>query len=280
MRPRFIVQLFSLVVIVAVNAVWMKSRATAIDLQGRLSALTAFRRNTAHALEQERDRLRSALAEANRRRQAEATAPSATTAQPTSPRAVVPALALGEWRSSRDWRNEGQSTAQGTVTTLLWAAAEGDVAAMTSLIAYDEASRKEAQALFDALPPGARQAFPTPEALVAGLTVQAVPTNGVQLSWFHQPDTEHATVGLMLGLPDPGAKAEVRIQPAQGNNPPTFTGPKLDPYANQFAVLSLQRSSAGWQVVIPAAAVKRLARLYQTPVPRGEGWPAGATYWP
>ncbi len=264
MRVRIILQVLSLVVIVAVGAVWMKSRATAVDLQGRLSALSAFRRNTARALEQERDRLRSALAEANRRRQVDATAPSASPAQPAPP-PVAPALALGAWRSAREWRNEGQSTAQGTVTTMLWAAAGGDVAAMMPLIAYDEASRKEAQALFDALPPGARQAFPTPEALVAGLTIQAVPTNEVQLSWFHQRDADHATVGLLLGLPDQNAPAEARVAPTLGKNPLALNGPRLDPYANQFAVLSLQRSSQGWRVVIPAAAVKRLARLYKAP---------------
>jgi hypothetical protein len=264
MRARFIVQIFSLLVIVTVSATWMKSRATAFELQGRLSALTAFRHNTTRALERERDRLRAALAEANRRREADPAAPSFSPVQPVAPAAAVPSLALGEWRSAKEWRNEGQSTAQGTVTTLLWAAAGGDVAAMTSLIAYDDAARTEAQALFDALPPTARQAFPTPEALVAGLTIQAVPTNGVQLSWFHQRDADHATVGLLLGLPDPNAPAEVRVVPAQDSSPPMLAGPAVDPYANQFAVLSLRRSSSGWRVVIPAAAVKRLARQYKT----------------
>lgn len=265
MRPRLIVQFLSLVLIVTIGVVWMKSRATAIDLQGRLSALTTFRRHTARALEQERDRLRSALAEANWRRQADVTAMLGRRDQPAPPPVAAPSLALGEWRSAQEWRNEGRSTAQGAVTSLLWAAAGGDVAAMIPLIAYDEAGRTEAQALFDTLPPAARQGFPTPEALVAGLTIQAVPTNAVQLSWFNQRDTDHATVGLLLGLPAPTAPQDTRVLPGQGNNPPVLAGPQVDPYANQFVVLSLQRSAQGWRVVIPAAAIKKLARQYKAP---------------
>jgi hypothetical protein len=260
MRARFIVQVLSLAVVVAVGAIWMKSRATAVDLQARLAALATFRRNTARALEQDRDHLRAALAEANRRRQTDAVATAPAPPLPVPPRAVAPSLALGEWRSSRERRNEGQSTPRGTVATLLWAAAGGDVAAMTSLIAYDEASRKQAQALFDTLPPAARQAFPTPEALVAGLTIQAVPTNAAQLSWFHQRDADHATVGLLLGASDQTTSTEVSVMPAQDNSPPMLT----DPRATQLTVLSLQRSSQGWQIVIPAAAVERLARQYKT----------------
>lgn len=261
MRARLIVQVLSFAVIVAVATIWAKSRATAVGLQARLGALTTGRRNKALSMEQERDRLVAELAEAKRGRQAYATGTSSTRAQSVPSQGIIPSLALGEWRSSKQWRNEGQATARGTVATLLWAAAGGDLAAMIPLIAYDEASRTQAQALFESLPPSARQAFPTPEALVAGLTIQAVPNNEVQLSWFHQRDADHATVGLLLGLPDQTAPTEASTASA-----PTTRLPKiLDPYSNQFAVLSLQRSSVGWRIVIPAAAVERLARRAKIP---------------
>jgi len=261
MRARLILQVLSFAVIVVVGAVWMKSRATAVDLQGRLSALTTFRRNTAQAMEQERARLQVSLAEANRRRQADASGTPTAQASLAPARAVAPSLALGEWRSAREWRNEGQSTPQGTVTTLLWAAAGGDVAAMTSLIAYDETSRRKAQEFFDTLPPSIRQTFPTPEALVAGLTIKAVPDSAAQLSWFHQRDADHATLGLLLRAPEQSTPAEIRLLPAEGNIPPTLDNPG----AAQLTVLSLQRSAQGWQVIIPAAAIERLARQYQAP---------------
>ena len=262
MRTRLtVVQVLSLALIVTLGAVWMKSRAIAVDLQARLSALSAFRRNTASALRRERDRLRLALAEAERRR-ADPFAISSAPAQPAPPRAVAPSVALGEWRSSQEWRNEGQATARGTVGTLLWAAAGGDVAAMIPLIAYDDASRKQARALFDSLSPGARQIFPTPEALVAGLTIQAVSTNAAQLSWFHQRDADHATVGLLLGAPEQTAPAELVVVPAKDNSPPTLANPR----SNQLAVLSFERSPSGWQVIIPATAVERLGQQLKASV--------------
>lgn len=262
MRARSLIQVLSFAVIVTVGADWMKSRATAVDLQTRLSAITTVRRQSAHALEQERDRLRVALAEANRRRLVDATATTfAPVPPPPPPRADASSLALGERRSPREWRNEGQATAQGTVATLLWAATGGDVAAMMPLIAYDEAGRTQARALYDTLPPSARQTFPTPESLVAGLTIQAMANSAVQLSWFHQRDADHATAGLLLSVPDQTAPKEIHLMPDQDNNPPIL----VDPYSNQFAVLSLQRSSIGWRIAIPAAAIKRLARQLTPP---------------
>ena len=260
MRTRPIVQILSLALIVAAGAIWLNSRATAAGLQARLAAL-ADRNNAAGRLLQERDRLRSALADATQRREAAATATLAATVPTAPPPAVAAAWPLGEWRSSREWRNEGQATARGTVGTLLWAAAGGDLATTTRIIVYDEAGRQQAQALFDRLSPADRQAFPTPEALVAGLTIQAVPTDAAQLSWFHQRDADHVTVGLLLGAPDQAAPAEARVVPAQENNPPML----LDRSATQLTVLSLQRSAQGWCIVIPAAAIERLGQRSKPP---------------
>lgn len=254
MRARLIVQILSFAVIVAVGAIWIKSRTAAAGLQARIAALTD-RRQATRVWEQERDRLRSALAEATRRQQTDAPATSPGAVEPAPPSVGTAAWPLGEWRTSREWRNEGRSTVRGTVGTLLWAAAGGDVATTMQIIAFDEAGRKQAQELFDSLPPDARQAFPTPEALVAGLTIQAVPNNAAQLSWFHQRDADHATVGLLLGAPDQSAPTEALAVPPKDNNPVML----VDSHATKLTVLSLQRSANGWRVVIPAEAIKRLA---------------------
>jgi hypothetical protein len=261
MRARYIVQVLSVTVVVAVGAVWMESRATALELEARLVGFATLRRNTARALQQERDRLRSALAEANRRREADAATPSVAFVPIAPPPAVAPVLALGEWRSAGEWRNEGQATPRSTVSTLLWSAAGGDLNATMQLLAFDEAGRKQAQILFDRLPAAARLSFPTPEALVAGLTIQAVPEGAAQLSWLHHRDSDHATVGLLLGATEQSAPAVVRVEPARGNDPPAL----VNPQASNFTALSLQRSSRGWLIVIPAAAIERLARQYKVP---------------
>ena len=132
---------------------------------------------------------------------------------------------------------------------------------MLSLITYDEAGRTKAQAFFDTLPLSTRLAFPTPEALVAGLTIQAVPASTAQLSWFHQRDADHATIGVFIGAPDQTAPTEVTMVPAHDNTPPMLT----DPHANKLTVLSLQRSSLGWRVIVPAAVIERLARQFKPP---------------
>lgn len=256
MRTRLLFQAFSFVVIVAVGVVWMKSRATAVDLQARLTTLTAARRHTSHVLEQERESLLSSLEEANQRRQAGARAAPPVPVSPVAPPAFAAPWSPGEWRSSHEWRNEGHATPRAAVATLLWAAAGGDLTAMMPLIAFDDASRKHAQALFDTLPPADRGAFRTPETLVVGLTLQAMPTSTAQLSWFHQSDDDHATVGVFLGAPAQSTPSDVRAVPSQDNSPPAL----VDIHANKLTVLSLQRSSLGWRVVIPAAAIDNLAR--------------------
>jgi len=261
MRTRTFVQVISVAIIAGVGAIWMNSRTTALALQARLSEINIVRDNTARTLELKRDHLRSALAEANRRRLSNTATTSDTRAQPLQPRALPPSLVMGEWRSSRDWRNEGQSTAQSTIATLLWAAAGGDLTTLMRLTTYDEASRKQAQMLFDSLPSTARQDFPTPEALVAGLTIQAVPSDGAQLSWFHQRDADHATIGLLLGMPKENSPTGLRVTPSRNNNPPTIVGPDF----TQFTALSLTRTPGGWRVVIPAAAIERLARRIKMP---------------
>jgi hypothetical protein len=124
---------------------------------------------------------------------------------------------------------------------------------VSSTLAFDEAGRKEAQTLFDAMPPAARLAFPSPEALVASLMIAAVPDNAAQLSWFNQHDDDHATVGLLLRPSDDTKPAEVPT--LAGDRPPPQG---VRPGVNKFTSLSLLRSPAGWQVVVPAKAIVRL----------------------
>lgn len=246
MRTRLIIQVLSFALIVAAGAAWMKSRATALELRARHAALV-LQRNSSPVLVQERDNLRSELVETFQRRPAEAIATTPVSAP------AGPLLELGEWRASREWRNEGQSTARAAVGTFLWATAGGDVSAVTSTLAFDEAGRKVAQALFDAMPPAARQAFPSPEALVASLMIAAVPDTAAQLSWFHQSDDDHATVGLLVR---PSEDTKPAGDPAvAGDKPPPRGG---RPGINQFTALSLLRSPGGWQVIVPAKAIERL----------------------
>lgn len=246
MRTRLIIQIISFALIVAAGAAWMKSRATALELRARHAALV-LQRNPSPVLVKERDDLRSELVETFQRQPVEtiATAPVSAPAGPL--------LELGEWRASQEWRNEGQATARAAVGTFLWATAGGDVSAVTSTLAFDDDGRKTAQALFDAMSPAARQAFQSPEAMVASLMIAAVPDTAAQLSWFNQRDEDHATVGLLVR---PSENTEPAVGPAAvGDKPPPRGG---RPRINQFTSLSLLRSPTGWQVIVPAKAIERL----------------------
>lgn len=246
MRTRLIIQVFSFALIVAAGAAWMKSRATALELSTR-HAVLVLQQKPSPVLVQERDNLRTVLVETFQRRPAE---PMATT--PVSAPAG-PLLELGEWRASLEWRNEGRSTARAATGTFLWATAGGDVSAVTSTLTFDDDGRKTAKALFDAMPLAARQAFPSPEALVASLMIAAVPDTAAQLSWFHQSDDNHATVGLLVR---PSEETEPSADTADaGDRPPPRGG---RPRVNRFTSLSLRRSSTGWQVIVPAKAIERL----------------------
>lgn len=253
MRLRFIVQIFAIGVIMAGGAFWLKTRAVAIELQARLTALAA-RQEAERALLQTRDRLRSEMKETTLQRDSVPVTASPGSAAAAAPTARDAFLALGEWTPVQEWRNEGRATPQAAVDTLLWAAAGGDVAVMTSLLEFDEAAKKQAQDAFEALPPAARELYPTPEALVAGLTIAAVPNNAAELSWFHQRDEDHATIGLLLGDPSAVFSPEVIVADAKQNRPGMLT----DHGATKLAVLSLQRSNQGWQILIPAGAIKGL----------------------
>lgn len=246
MRTRVVIQVLSFALIVAAVVVWMKSRATALELRARHEALL-LQRHTSPVLVKERDNLRSELVETFQRRPAE---PIATTPVPVPIPAV---LQLGEWRASREWRNEGQSTARAAVGTFLWGTAGGDVSAVASTLAFDEAGRKTAQALFDSMSPAARQAFQSPEAMVASLMIAAVPDTAAQLSWVNQTDDNHATVGLLVRPPE---ETESAVEPAVvGDKPPPRGG---RPRINRFTSLSLLRTPTGWQVIVPANAIERL----------------------
>ena len=246
MRTRLIIQVLSFALFVAAGIVWIKSRTTALELRARHAELVR-QRNASPGLVQERDDLRARLVETFERQPAEAIA--------TTPVSVPagPVLELGEWRASQEWRNEGRSTAHAAVGTFLWATAGGDVSAVTSTLAFDDAGRKTAQALFDAMSPAARQAFQSPEAMVASLMIAAVPDTAAQLSWFNQRDEDHATVGLLVS---PSVDTEPAVEPVSaGDRPPPRGG---RPRINRFTSLSLLRSPTGWQVIVPAKAIERL----------------------
>jgi hypothetical protein len=137
---------------------------------------------------------------------------------------------------------------------MLWAAAGGDVHALTGLLELTDATRAQAAELLGKLPAELRGAFGSPEELIAIATVKKIPLTEAQVAWFNETDDDHAVIGLMLTSAD--AEAAPALEGVEEGKPPMLPERGI----NKLAYLSLHRTASGWRLVVPATAVDRIAR--------------------
>lgn len=249
----------SFAVIIAVLGFWFHERAIAVELENQLADLRQQEKQLSD-LRAERDRLSERLLAVSPR----ASDVSSLTAErdPIEDSVNSEALELGEWTPVSAWKNEGRSTPHATMATFLWAAAGGDLATLQAALEFDDVTRAKALALFNSLPPETRSLYATPEELVASVTIKNIPQTSAQLSWFHQTDPEHATIGVMLAAPESiAAESDSVLEPEVANGPPSLANQN----PNRLAVLVLRRSTSGWRVVVPVAAIDRIAKEFHSP---------------
>ena len=264
MRTPTALRLFTLAAIIVTGVIWWHERAVAAGLQGRIAAGRQARQQLP-GLRAERERLRAELSAAAARAGVARTTPADDTARP-SPAPVEPvAWAVGEWTPPAEWRNEGRSTPRAATATMLWAAAGGDLAALQAVLEFDDATRARARTWFDTLPSATRALYATPENLVASMTIKHIAQTAAQLSWFNQLDPDYAIVGVQLAAPESPVPAPAPVfLPAVGDTPPSLANQS----SNQLAVLTLHRTPAGWQVIVPVSAIDHMAYELSTP-PKG-----------
>lgn len=262
MRFRLLLPLLTLAVVMAVGVIWRRERAAARTLQDRFAALAQKEQKLAQ-LQADRDRLQHEIQEVAPPALPEIAAPAP--APVSIERPSPPAWTVGEWTPANAWRNAGRATPRDTATTLLWAAANGDVAKVREIFQFGDDTRAKARAWFDSLPPATRSTHATPEDLVAGVTLAKISPERAQLSWLHETDADRAIVGLLVSRPDADKTASApAIKPATGNLPPA-----LEERAHySVVVLNLQRASDGWRVQVPAEAINTMAR---PPLMPGDG---------
>ena len=256
MRPRIVLLC---VVTLGAAAVWYLERASALRLQAQLDLLHDQKRALL-ALESERVRLKGSLTSLNAiAAQREGTHKPVEIARPGP--APAP-FTVGEWTPSAAWTNSGQATPRAALETALWAAAGGDVMAMQSLIELEPAAQSKAEKLLDRLSPSARSSYVTPEALIASATLKNIPLTAAQISWYHEADPDHASIGVLFGDPTHSPPTAVKI-PAnpQDNSPPALS----DNRTSQIALLALHRTSSGWRLVVPGSAVDRIDKELSAP---------------
>lgn len=143
-------------------------------------------------------------------------------AGPSTPRAIPAA----------EWKNAGQNTPASSFETVMWAAAGGDVDALSQMLALNGGAKAKADALFASLSPAARANYVSAERLVAFLTAREVPL-GTMAVWGQTPQA------------DDEVSLRARIESANGDA--------------RFPAFLLRRYAEGWKLVVPESAIDKYA---------------------
>jgi hypothetical protein len=162
-------------------------------------------------------------------------------ADATPRHATRPALAVGPDATASSlgekavpahlWKNTGQATPAAAFETALWAAAGGDVDALSGLLWFDARAQASAEKIFATLPAGLQQELRTPDRLIALLTAKDVPLGSAQI--LVQYPTAEGTK-IVAQLIDSAGKAKESL-------------------------FALRNEGTTWRLVVPADAVERYA---------------------
>lgn len=168
--------------------------------------------------EAEAARLRSAMAALR----AEVATPStpAADANQTPPQPFPP-----------PWSNAGRETPDATFCTGVWAALQGETAALADLITFDAESRPKLEAMFALLPENVRAEYGTAEKVFATLLAARVPQDLAAAAPISRKE---------LG-PD---EMLLRMEMKYGNG------------GTKTANFHFTRASEGWRIVVPAKVVE------------------------
>lgn len=142
-------------------------------------------------------------------------------------------LRPGAWTPAAAWRNQGQSTPEAAVETMLWAAAGGDLSALKSTLALAPDTQSKAADLLASLPPAASQSYASPEDLMALLVAGNVPLDSAQM--------------VAKQINHDGQVIEyLRLKNSEGRTRPIF--------------LTLQKVSDSWRLTVPVSALDQVAQ--------------------
>jgi hypothetical protein len=283
-----------LIAIATVAAAWCYEKTASVSLQAQLATLARTDRELA-SLQAEQQRLNQRLPSEAEMKQLLAAATEANDLKQAVARRTHPGggaalgqSAVGEWSPASTWRNRGIASPRDTVETALWAATGGDTTRFSQLLELSDEVRTQATALLEQLPMDSQLRYPNVEGLIAAFTVQHIPIGPAQIVSSRQPDADHATLGVFVKDPT-ATPAPPAILPAQPEviDEPQLTReeaiavarkkaaerkrsgvapPSITPNAQTtFAYLSLHRNADGWRLVVPASAIKQIAKELATP---------------
>lgn len=152
------------------------------------------------------------------------------------------------------WKPAGRSTPIGSIETLLWAGASGDIQAMFNSIAMGEESADLAKRLFERLPADLQSEYNSPQRFIAALAIDDIPLTHVRAV---KPKTETSTEivdGIAITRPiKSGAQSDDSIATQRL----VFTSNVEPP---QFVQLQLEKQQNDeWKISIPPVAIVKYA---------------------
>jgi hypothetical protein len=150
----------------------------------------------------------------------------------TAAPASAEALALFQF-PEKGWKYVGRATPGAAVETALWAAAGGDLDALSKAFELEDGARAKAAAMFSALPEASRAQYGSPEKLIAAVFVAKDLPVGVQLS------------SVVNGAES--TKLLLRVQSIGG--------------AVRDAAITLRSEADGWRVVVSENDVGKYAAM-------------------
>jgi len=208
----------------ALHAEQTRLREQSVELT-RLQAAQNFFKNAA-ASSSELEEIQSEAEESARLRNRieEMTKTPARMAAPKTAPAVV------QKKREDVWRNDGQATPVDTLHSVLWAATNGDVESLTPMLAFDPASRSEADAMLASLSDSVRAQYPTVEKLVATMISSRLATDFNLANPLEQTDE---------GLDRRSVKFE--LQKASS--------------ARKEVIFHFQRNGSEWRLLVPQTAI-------------------------
>lgn len=135
------------------------------------------------------------------------------------------------------FQNVGRATPSAALQTLVWAALNGDDATLAATLSVTSADRSDAEELLARLSVDERAKYPTAESLVAiMMTGEIVKVAAAQVLGYEMTDAQHAIVSIRTSESD------------------------------KDETLPMELGAGGWQVVVPAKAIKALKkRMNQLP---------------
>jgi len=135
---------------------------------------------------------------------------------------------VGELLPAGAWKFAGRATPRDTVESILWAATHGDIDQLATLIQFNPATRKKAEAFFAQLPEAAQAQYGSPEKVFATMLAGNMPTD----------------IGAMGVLAAPSNSAS-------GDSSTALLRLQRESGLNKDVYFNFQKDADGWQLVIP-----------------------------